>query len=223
MLLLAPPVRALLGLATITALALQASAGAACVRQTTWSVVDSTTPSASSVDVPLNAPILVRFTASTYDPAMPGATPPGYSEPRAILTSSGGTARVPLHQLLLERYDGQSPQGIGPKLSAFVPDAALSPSTQYTVELGENTELPAPNVNPPTTWTFTTGVAPQAPLYFEGSFSATFEPGTDPHMVCEIPLQTLCGGPACTQQGNDDVTKARIILPAAVGGYANEF
>jgi hypothetical protein len=90
--------------------------------------------------------------------------------------------------------------------------------------MGQDTELTDPNADPkPTTWSFTTGSEPRAPLRFKGEFSVSFEAGLDSHMDCEIPLNTLCGAPVCTQNGSDHVIKARIELPAVLDGYSDQF
>ncbi len=214
--------RALCGFGALAACLLHAAVGSACVRLTTWSLVEQATPAASSAGVPLNAPILVRFTSVTSVDA-DSTAPPGYSVPAAILLTAADAAPLSLHKLDLV-YGGAPPYGPAPELTAFVPDAPLLPDTEYTVVLGQDSQLSDPNAEPaPTTWTFTTGSEARAALRWKGELSVSFEAGLDPHMDCEPPLNTLCGGAQCTQNGFDNVTKARVQMPAAFDGYADQF
>jgi hypothetical protein len=216
--------RAAMTFAALTGLALQAGNGSACLRAATWTLVGEKTPAPSSIEVPLDAPIVVGLSSVTLDGAAPGSAPPGYSVLAASLTNTADNSTQSLHELDLAYDDGPLPNVRAPVLTAFVPDAPLLPNTTYAVTIGQDTELTNPNADPkPTTWTFTTGSEPRAPLRFKGELSVSFEAGLDPHMDCQIPLNTLCGAPVCTQDGTDHVIKARIQLPAVLDGYSDQF
>ena len=216
--------RALLGVGVLAAFGLQTTTSFACVALSTWSVVDTVAPAAASLEVPLNAPILVHFNLVTNEGAPQGSAPPGYSVPGATLTRASSDSYLAFHTLPLARQESLAGQGPAAQLIAFVPDAPLLPNTDYAVRIGEFTEFSNPSMeSPPTTWTFTTGSETRAPLRLNGELSVSFEAGLDPHMDCQIPLNTLCGGPSCTQNGSDDVTKARVQLPPAFDGYSDQF
>ena len=216
--------RGFLGSALLVGLALSASSSSACVRITSWYAVAQTTPADASAGVPLNAPIVVRFAATTFaGNAAPGSIAPGYSVTRATL--SGGVEQAPsvLRKVELASDPAIPPYASTSLLTAFVPDMPLLANTQYTIAVGENIDVPNPSVPPDTSWSFTSGSGFREPLSVAGDLAVSFEAGSVPHMDCELPLQTLCGGATCTQKGTDDVTMARVILPAVVDGFADQF
>jgi MYXO-CTERM domain-containing protein len=92
--------------------------------------------------------------------------------------------------------------------SVFLPKTKLKPHTLYRAEssLGAS-------------WDFTTGEDERAVLRLEGPIEVSYEAGSDPRVECQN-FPGSCGGP-CTEVGRNDVTKARLTLPAVFDGFSD--
>jgi Bacterial Ig-like domain len=190
-----------------SALLLSGATAAACPAIPRTYSLDGVVPAAGAVGVPLNTPLFI-----------PLVHPP----PGALWTGSLVSNQAPLTELSTQANITVTFDSIGPPTGGaltFVPQQTLKPNTTYAVDLGEP-PLQAADAGPPPkpTWQFTTGDALQPPLRLKGELSVTFEAGTDPVFVCSAP--PVCGNP-CTQNGEKNVTKARVELPAGFDGFAD--
>ena len=190
---------------------LQSGTAAACVRLSKSYTVSTTTPGAMAEAVPLNAPIVIAF--DSVDPSVGNVTD-GYYLPGAKLREVDNDFTQTLRAIELGTWENRR--------TAFVADVPLLPNTQYSVEVGEDTQVPTEQQAPPVSWTFTTAAEPRAPLRLDGNLSVTFEAGTDPHYVCND-TPSLCGPKNCQEMGTDQVTNARLQLPPAVDGFSDQY
>jgi len=190
---------------------LQSGTAAACIRLSKNYTVSTTTPGAMAEAVPLNAPIVVAF--DSVDPRV-GTMTDGYSVPVGKLREVDNDFTQTLRAIELGTWEN--------KRTAFIADVPLLPNTQYSVDVGDDMELPTEQQFPHVSWTFTTAAEPRAPLRLDVNLSVTFEAGTDPHYVCEN-TPSLCGPPNCQEMGTDQVTKARLQLPPALDGFSDQY
>jgi MYXO-CTERM domain-containing protein len=155
----------------------------------------------ASGSAPLNAPLLI-----------------------ALVDLRDGVQTTPfVPQLVLTEAGSQAPIAVGPANSflsptelSFVPQQPLSPTTKYraTFDAGQSLDgSTAPGASGSVSWEFTTGEALVPTLALDGALQVTLEAGEDPIQDCG-----LCGG--CVETGKLPVTKARVVLPKLVGGFA---
>jgi hypothetical protein len=146
------------------------------------------------VGAPLNAPIVVKLSGSPVDVSSPAVV----NTPSLTLTKAGAAAALDV-----------KPVGF-PAAPIWVPVALLEPTTSYEAHFNSGYAGV-----PDTTWPFTTGTESAPVFSLTGQLEVSLEPGTDMLLECI----TNCGFP-CTNKGEIKVTKARVKLPRASGGFA---
>ncbi len=154
--------------------------------------VNATAPSGAGA--PLNAPIVVKLSGSPVGASSPAVV----DTPSLTLTKAG--AATPLDV-----------KSVGfPAAPIWVPVAPLEPATSYEARFNSGYAGV-----PDTIWPFTTGTESAPVFSLTGKLEVSLEPGTDMVLECI----TNCGFP-CTNKGEIKVTKARVKLPHASGGFA---
>ena len=143
---------------------------------------------------PLNTPLVVGLREDATQPPVESFNP--------SLTLTDARSKVSLE---LKSLGGL------PTL-AWVPVTPLDPETTYEAHFN-----PGYEGVPDTTWAFTTGTDSTPTLSLEGKLAVTFEPGTDTISECASGANFGCG--ACTSRGVVKVTKARVKIPHASGGF----
>lgn len=142
----------------------------------------------------VNAPIQVTLEEGEDGPVVDGL------EPTLVLSKRGSAEPLTLRPLLA-----------APAL-VWVPLEPLEPLATYEAHYN-----PGYEGQPDTVWQFTTGSSAAPELTLNGKLEVTLEEGTDPVYG---PLND-CGTGA--QTGTVTVTKARVKLPQAMGGFAGRF
>ncbi len=155
-------------------------------------VVSDQAPNGSGA--PLNAPIVVKLSASPLGASSPAVV----GSPSLTLTKAGAAAALDV-------------KSVGfPAAPIWVPVAPLEPTTSYEARFSSGYAGV-----PDTTWPFTTGTESAPVFSLTGKLAVSLEPGSDMVLECI----TNCGFP-CTSKGEIKVTKARVKLPQASGGFA---
>lgn len=157
-------------------------------------VVQEQAPSGAAA--PLNTPISVTLVADPNGPADANL------DPRLTLTKVG-------HDVAL----GLKANG-GPPTLIWVPSSPLEAETSYEARFN-----PGYEGVPDTIWTFTTGQLSTPPLSLEGDLAVTFEPGTDTVWSCPPGATSSRDGAAACSNQLVQVTKARVKIPRALGGF----
>jgi hypothetical protein len=177
---------------------------AACLAPAQTYTLDGAYPAPDASNVPTNAPLVLHMVA-----------------PPAGVFVDGGLTSTPLSDATAHEVVPVIAMALGPRdaqVFSFVPVQPLQPHTTYVVDLGKPPGTSGPTATSPNvTWQFTTGESPAAALRLKGDLSISYEPGTDPHYDCSDG-QSLCG--PCTIDGNVNVTKARVALPASFDGFS---
>jgi hypothetical protein len=183
-------------LTVVGAMLLRVGVSAAC--SAPGLALGTVAPADQAAGVALNAPISMGFrvvplTDETY----------AFNELENATLSLVEVATATVLETTLHRSAADS------YFSIFVPKAKLEPHTLYRAEssLGAS-------------WDFTTGDEERAALRLEGAIEVSYEAGSDPRVECQD-LPGACGGP-CTELGRDDVTKARVTLPAVFDGFSDQ-
>ncbi len=184
---------------------LRSATGAACSEPYYTYDVGSFGPDSGQVE--LNAPLLLT-TIENDDEWDPDRT--GELDPKLELRVLGSD--TPLEVL--------EPTHFGSTLS-FIPTKALAPNTTYSVSARLVADLVSAVESEKVSWQFTTGTAIREPMQLKGDWQVSFEHGRDEQFECTTEFGS-CGGD-CQPIGDVAVTKARITLPSAHGGFSNEY
>ncbi|MES1188994.1 MAG: hypothetical protein ABUL60_34580 [Myxococcales bacterium] len=178
-----------------TALLHGRSALACGASPTPYYVVEQEAPKGDTT--PRNAPLVVELKADASGPVDTGFFP------TLTLTRAGSDVAIELKSL-----------GMVPPRLSWRASESLEPETAYEAHFNSGYEG-----IPDTIWTFTTGLDSAPPLSLEGQLEVAFEPGVDTVYTCPSP--NPCGNDtaaSCTSQVVQ-VTKARVKIPRAIGGF----
>jgi MYXO-CTERM domain-containing protein len=145
---------------------------------------------------PRNAPLVVDLKANANGPVDAGFFP------TLTLTKVGSDVAIELKS-----------HGMVPPRLTWIPIEPLEPETTYQADFNSGYEGV-----PDTIWTFTTGRESAPPLSLEGQLEVAFEPGTDTVETCPPPNPCGYDLSKCTTQ-IVQVTKARVKIPHAIGGF----
>lgn len=182
----------------VAALLLQTGAAAACgATAPPFYIVQEQAP--TSTTAPLNTPLVVTLVPDTSGPVAESFNP-------TLTLMRGGSA------------DSIELKSLGGLLTlTWVPVAPLDAETSYEAHFN-----PGYEGIPDTIWTFTTGTESTPPLSLEGALEVTLESGTDTVLQCPAGAQSKCGPDTAAgcKDVEIEVTKARVKIPRATGGFA---